>query len=137
MKASKVARIVKVSALKGYSLRLTFADSAAKTVDLEPILWGPIFAPLRDKGEFKKVRVSPEFGCIEWPNGADLCPDALRRWRAPQRKTELPRKTSDRLGKLIARYNGVSEVRRQSIFEEISDILDTAKKHDKKAECTR
>jgi len=33
--------------------------------------------PLRDPDLFGKVRVNPETGTIEWPNGADLAPDAL------------------------------------------------------------
>ncbi|MCC5876821.1 MAG: DUF2442 domain-containing protein, partial [Candidatus Sumerlaeia bacterium] len=35
------------------------------------------FAPLREEAAFRQVRVNPELGTIEWPNGADLDPDVL------------------------------------------------------------
>jgi hypothetical protein len=70
-------RIVKVQVLKGFSLRLTFDDGFVRTVDLEPLMAGPVFVPLRDRRRFREVRVNEKFGCIEWPNGVDLCPDAL------------------------------------------------------------
>ena len=31
----------------------------------------------RDEREFAPVRVDPESGTIEWPDGVDLCPDVL------------------------------------------------------------
>ena len=36
-----------------------------------------IFEPLNDDAFFAQVRVNPETGTIEWPNGADLDPDVL------------------------------------------------------------
>jgi hypothetical protein len=109
MKTSEVARITNVKVLDGFRLRLTFKDSARRIVDLESILWGPMFAPLRKPSEFRKVRVNPEFGCIEWPNGADLCPDALRDWCPSRRKSVLSQMESGRPEKLIARYNSAHE----------------------------
>lgn len=87
MKKNEIARIVKVSALGDFRLQLTFKDGAKRIVDLESILWGPMFAPLRIPSEFRKVRVNSRFGCIEWPNGADLCPDALRNWNPSKHTT--------------------------------------------------
>ena len=26
----------------------------------------------------KAITVNPDFGCVEWPGGVDLCPDAMR-----------------------------------------------------------
>jgi hypothetical protein len=26
---------------------------------------------------FKAVTINPDSGCVEWPSGADLCPDAM------------------------------------------------------------
>lgn len=70
-------RIVCRQILSGYRLRLSFNDGAMRTLDFEKILTGPVFGPLRDLRKFRKVTVNREFGCLEWPNGADLCPDAL------------------------------------------------------------
>jgi len=70
-------RIRDVEPLHGYILRLDFSDGSSREVDLEPELWGPMFEPLRDPDEFRKVTVDPELGTIVWPNGADLDPDVL------------------------------------------------------------
>ena len=34
-----------------------------------------VFAPLSDESFFRRVKVF--LGSIQWPNGADLCPDTL------------------------------------------------------------
>lgn len=81
MNRDEVARITKIKVLHGFRLHLTFNGSRKRIVNLKSILWGPMFSPLRKPSEFRKVRVNEAFGCIEWPNGADLCPDALLNWR--------------------------------------------------------
>ncbi|MCH8343579.1 MAG: DUF2442 domain-containing protein [Planctomycetes bacterium] len=60
-----------------HSLRLTFNDGTRKTVDLEPLLNGPIFEPLRDAAYFARVSVDQVCGTVVWPNGADFAPEAL------------------------------------------------------------
>ena len=60
-----------------FKLKITFKNKKTKVVDIEPFLKGPVFEPLKDPKNFAKVRVNKEFGCLEWPNGADLCPDVL------------------------------------------------------------
>lgn len=89
MSKNEVARITEVKVLDGFRLELTFKDLAKRIVDLEPILWGPIFSPLRKLPDFRKVRVNRDFGCVEWPNGADLCPDALRNWHPSEHKRKM------------------------------------------------
>ena len=70
-------RIHEVEPLDGFVLRIGFSDGSTRDVDLEPELWGPVFEPLRDPEEFRKVAVDAELGTIFWPNGADLDPDVL------------------------------------------------------------
>jgi len=70
-------RIREVEPLDGYVLRIAFTDGSTRDVDLESALWGPVFEPLRDPAEFRKVDVDPARGTIVWPNGADLDPDVL------------------------------------------------------------
>lgn len=78
MKKTNLARIVDVKPLKRFCVRLKFDDGLERVVDLEPYLWGPVFAPLhKSRKKFLQVRVDPEMGTIAWPNGADLCPDVL------------------------------------------------------------
>ena len=70
--------VVSCRVLAGFWLELAFADGAVGRVDVEPLLWGSGFEPLRDPALFAQVGVDPLFGTIGWPNGADLSPEFLR-----------------------------------------------------------
>lgn len=63
--------------LDPYVVRVIFADGEIRDVDIEPLLDGPVFAPLRDEEEFRKVRVDEQTGSFCWPTGADLDPDVI------------------------------------------------------------
>jgi Protein of unknown function (DUF2442) len=71
-------RVETVEPLEGYVLRLGFSDGATREIDLEAELWGPVFEPLRDREQFRRVTVDHELGTIVWPNGADMDPVVLR-----------------------------------------------------------
>jgi hypothetical protein len=71
-------RVTRVNALNGYRLHVEFDDGVAGEIDLADRLFGPVFEPLRDESEFRKV-FADEFGAIAWPGGADLAPDAVYR----------------------------------------------------------
>ena len=60
-----------------HHLRLKFSDGAMKTVDLRPLMRGPIFEPLQDPTYFARVELDEDFGAVQWPNGADFAPEAL------------------------------------------------------------
>ena len=67
-----------VRVLARYVVELTFADGNVRVIDLEPLLWGEVFAPLvSDYSLFRQVRVDPDAGTIVWPNGADISPRTL------------------------------------------------------------
>lgn len=84
MTLERPARIVAVEVVVDRILRLTFADGLVKTVDVGPLMRGPIFEPMReDLAEFCKVTIDPEWDTVVWPNGADLCPDLLYYNRTP------------------------------------------------------
>ena len=36
-----------------------------------------MFLKLLDAKIFNAVTVNPDFGCVEWPGGIDLCPDTM------------------------------------------------------------
>lgn len=77
-------RIKSVTPLENLRVKLVFADGSEKVVDLRPNLEGPLFEPIRnDPAKFREVRVEPDFGGLEWPNGADICPDLLYHGRIP------------------------------------------------------
>lgn len=70
--------VTDVRVLARYLVLLAFADGSERVIDLEPLLWGPMFQPLLGNYEvFSQVRVDPDAGTIVWPNGADLSPRTL------------------------------------------------------------
>jgi hypothetical protein len=73
-----VLRIETVQLVGPHELHLRFNDGATRTIDLLPILVGPVFLPLRDVEFFSRVALDPVAGTVVWPNGADFAPDYLR-----------------------------------------------------------
>lgn len=73
------ATITSVRPMVGYRLHLTFADGTNGTVDLagDIVGRGGDFASLEDPAYFRRVKVNPELGTIQWPNEVDYCPDLL------------------------------------------------------------
>jgi hypothetical protein len=69
--------IIAAVPLKPYVVRVVFPDGQVHDVDIEPLLDGPVFAPLRDHEEFARVRVDEQTRTVAWPNGADLDPDVI------------------------------------------------------------
>ncbi|MGH9165522.1 MAG: DUF2442 domain-containing protein [Acidimicrobiales bacterium] len=74
---SRPPRVVNVEPLGDYRLRLTFSDNLARELDLDGVLDGEVFEPLRDRAVFAQVSVDTVAGTICWPNGVDLDPDVL------------------------------------------------------------
>ncbi len=70
-------------------LALAFNDGTRKTVDLAPLLSGPVFEPLRDPGYFARVQLDPVCGTVVWPNGADLAPEALHALAEVEQRTAV------------------------------------------------
>ncbi len=75
-----ICRVESVEVLEGYTLRVGFDDGTQQRIDLEPILAGEIYGPLRDRDLFEEVRIDPEAHTIVWPNGADFDPATLHDW---------------------------------------------------------
>ena len=69
--------IASVVALEPYVVRVVFRDGEIRDVDIEPLLDGPVFTPLRDRRAFHRVRVDKQTGAVAWPGGADLDPDVI------------------------------------------------------------
>jgi hypothetical protein len=68
-------KLQSVQALPRYQLTLSFDHGEQRRFDMDPYLEKGVFAELKDESLFRSVRVS--FDTIEWPNGADLCPEVL------------------------------------------------------------
>ena len=71
------ARVVGVEVLGDCRLRLTFSDGLVRELDLEGVLQGQIFEPLKNPARFSEVSIDEVAGTIAWPNGVDLDPDVL------------------------------------------------------------
>jgi hypothetical protein len=72
-----ILRITYASVARPHRLKLVFNDGSRSEVDVEPLLDGPIFEPLRDASYFGEVQLDPVCGTVVWPNGADFAPEAL------------------------------------------------------------
>jgi hypothetical protein len=74
-------RIQRVTALDKFIVRLTLTSGDVVERDLEAVLWGPVFEPLRrDTARFGALSI--EAGTVVWPDGADIDPDTLI-WGGP------------------------------------------------------
>ena len=71
--------VVSVRPLDNYKVELVFSDGAKGVADLSDwiVNRGGVMEPLEDPGFFKRVRVNPETGTIQWPNRVDFCPVVL------------------------------------------------------------
>ncbi len=72
-----ILRVVEAEVSGHHRLRLAFNDATRKTVDVGPLLNGPIFEPLRDPAYFARAELDRVCGTVTWPNGADFAPEAL------------------------------------------------------------
>ena len=74
-------RIKSASPLKGFRVRLTLSDGQIIERDLDPLLVGPLFEPVRQNRE-RFLAMTVEDGTIVWPGEIDLCPDMVI-WGGP------------------------------------------------------
>ncbi len=63
-----------------YTLQIRFDDNTEQTVNLEAVLRGEIYGPLRDLSFFNQVKLDPEVHTLVWPNDADFDPADLHDW---------------------------------------------------------
>jgi len=63
--------------IKEFTLRLCFSDGVQADVNFEKEMAGGVFEALRDPNYFRSFSFSPQFGSIEWTNGADFAPEFL------------------------------------------------------------
>ena len=70
-------RIVSAEPLPQYRLKVTFNDGLSRIFPVEPERRGGVFLKLLHTRVFNAVTINPDFGCVEWPGGIDLCPDTM------------------------------------------------------------
>ncbi len=87
MSSHKIYRVSDFAIIGDYTLRIRFDDATEQVIDFAPVLYGPVFGPLRDPAVFNQVRLVKYAGCLEWPTGADFDPETLHDW--PRVKDEI------------------------------------------------
>lgn len=70
-------RIIEAIPLEGHRLKVRFNGGLEGVYAVDPESRGGGFLRLRDAAAFNAVRVNPDFGCVEWPSGVDLCPTSM------------------------------------------------------------
>jgi len=72
-----MARILTARPLAAHRLHVRFNDGLEGIFPIEPERRGGVFLKLLDARVFNAVTVNPDFACVEWPGGVDLCPDTM------------------------------------------------------------
>ena|ERR1700733_10167004 len=75
-----ICRVESFEIVGPYTLRVDFDDSTQQIVDLQPVLRGELYGPLRDLALFNQVALDSEVHTLVWPNGADFDPATLHEW---------------------------------------------------------
>jgi hypothetical protein len=70
-------RIISAKPISGYRLNIVFNDGLSGVFSVDPERRGGVFLKLLEPGVFDAVTVNSDFGCVEWPNGIDLCPTTM------------------------------------------------------------
>jgi hypothetical protein len=80
--SNRILHILDAVVVNDFVLKLEFDDGTVKSVDVKPLLTGPVFQPLHDPRFFAKVSIDPISQTVVWPNGADFAPEALYELRS-------------------------------------------------------
>lgn len=76
MEVKHMLRPVEVRVLDNHCLWLRYDDGVEGTVDLSDLVGRGVFAAWTDRHVFEAVQIT-DSGALEWPDGIDLCADAL------------------------------------------------------------
>ncbi|MCO6498115.1 MAG: DUF2442 domain-containing protein [Chitinophagaceae bacterium] len=65
-------KVISVSALKDYRIRVKFDDGVEGIYDLSHLSGKGVFKSWDKNDNFSKVEINPESGAITWPEGLDI-----------------------------------------------------------------
>ncbi len=69
--------IIEAKYLSDYKIEVLFNNGEKGIADLNYVLTGKMFEPLKEKTMFAQLKVDDELETIVWPNGADLAPEFI------------------------------------------------------------
>lgn len=72
-----MTRILEAKPLEGHRLWVRFGDGLEGIYSVAPERRGGVFLRLLDPAAFSAVTINEDFGCVEWPDGIDLCPTSM------------------------------------------------------------
>ena len=75
-----------VEPLDGYWLRLTLSDGDVVERDVEELLWGGVFDPIRNRRDLFQAAFV-DGGTVAWPGDVDIAPETLI-WDGPPPKDD-------------------------------------------------
>lgn len=81
--------VTAVQPLDGYWLRLTLSNGDVVERDVEELLWGGGFEPIRDRRELFEAAFV-DAGTVAWPGDVDIAPETLI-WNGPVPRGERRR----------------------------------------------
>ena len=76
-----IYRVLRFHIVRLYTIWVAFDDGTEQTIDLQNVLAGELFGPLRDLNLFNQVSLDPEVHTLVWPNGAGFDPATLHDWQ--------------------------------------------------------
>lgn len=118
-----ILRITEARCPSPYILELAFNDGVRKTVNVRPLLYGPVFEPLLDPDFFARVSLDCRCGTVVWPNGADIAPEGLH---------ELPEEGADQ--KMLRSVRGTIA---KDEAEEMQKLIDEGRRVEGNANAKR
>lgn len=92
-----IYRVTAFEIVGPFLLDIRFDDGTERRIDFRPVLYGELYAPLRDATVFNQVAIDPEVHTLVWPNGADFDPATLHDWpEVGLQMVEMARRWADR-----------------------------------------
>ena len=110
----KLYEVVSFRIVRPYKLAIQFNDGLSQVVDLDGVLEGELYGPLKDPALFRRVRLDPDLGNLVWPNGADFDPEILHDW--PERRSAMLEAATEwrKRAPVVRRHGDVSRQRLRS-----------------------
>jgi hypothetical protein len=84
-------RIIAARPLEGHRIQVRFNDGLEGIFAVDPQRRGGVFLSLCAPAVFNALRVNPDFGCVEWPGGVDLCPTTMHEEILASVQSSVPR----------------------------------------------